>query len=76
MIERNLERLKPEKQAVLEVASVAGPEFSVAAVAAALERPQKRDRGFLRAPITSSTEFFARVLRNIDYNPPSACAER
>ena len=40
MIERNLERLKPEEQAVLEAASVAGPEFSAAAVAAALERPQ------------------------------------
>jgi predicted ATPase len=40
MIERNLERLKPEEQAVLEGASVAGAEFSAAAVAAALERPQ------------------------------------
>ena len=40
MIERNLERLKPEEQAVLEGASVAGPEFSAASVAAALERPQ------------------------------------
>ena len=40
MIERNLERLKPEEQAVLEAASVAGAEFSAAAVAAALERPQ------------------------------------
>jgi predicted ATPase len=40
MIERNLERLKPEEQAVLEGASVAGVEFSAAAVAAALERPQ------------------------------------
>ena len=40
MIERNLERLRPEEQAVLEAASVAGPEFSAAAVAAALERPQ------------------------------------
>ena len=39
MIERNLERLKPEKQAVLEVVSIAGPEFSAAAVAAALDRP-------------------------------------
>ena len=40
MIERNLERLRPEEQAVLEAASVAGAEFSAAAVAAALERPQ------------------------------------
>ena len=40
MIERNLERLKPEEQAVLEGASVAGAEFSTAAVAAALERSQ------------------------------------
>ena len=40
MVERNLERLKPEEQAVLESASVAGTEFSVAAVAAATERPQ------------------------------------
>ena len=40
MIERNLERLKPEEQAVLEGASVAGAEFSSASVAAALERPQ------------------------------------
>ena len=40
MIERNLERLKPEEQAVLEGASVAGAEFSAATVAAALERPQ------------------------------------
>ena len=40
MIERNLERLKPEEQAVLEAATVAGAEFSAAAVAAALERPQ------------------------------------
>jgi predicted ATPase len=40
MIERNLERLQPEEQAVLESASVAGAEFSAAAIAAALERPQ------------------------------------
>ena len=40
MIERNLERLKPEEQAMLEGASVAGIEFSSAAVAAALECPQ------------------------------------
>ena len=49
MIERNLERLKPEEQAVLEVASVAGPEFSVAPVAAALERPQNEIEGAARA---------------------------
>ena len=40
MIERNLERLKPDEQAVLEGASVAGAEFSSASVAAALECPQ------------------------------------
>jgi DNA-binding winged helix-turn-helix (wHTH) protein/tetratricopeptide (TPR) repeat protein len=40
MIERNLEGLKPEEQTVLESASVVGAEFSTAAVAAALERPQ------------------------------------
>src|SRR5215467_7502909 len=40
MIERNLERLKPEEQTVLEGASVAGAEFSSASVAAALECPQ------------------------------------
>ena len=40
MIERNLERLKPEEQAVLEGASVAGLDFSAAAVAAGLERPR------------------------------------
>jgi len=40
MIERNLERLEPEEQAVLEGASVAGAEFSSASVAAALECPQ------------------------------------
>src|SRR5262252_8660869 len=40
MIERNLERLKPEDQAVLEGASAVGAEFSAAAVAAALDRSQ------------------------------------
>ena len=39
MIERNLRRLDPEEQSVLESASVAGVEFSAAAVAAALQRP-------------------------------------
>ncbi len=53
MIERNLERLKPEEQAVLEGASVAGAEFSAAAVAAALERPAERGRGVLRAPLAA-----------------------
>jgi DNA-binding winged helix-turn-helix (wHTH) protein/tetratricopeptide (TPR) repeat protein len=38
MIERNLERLNPDEQAVLEAASVAGNEFPAAAVAAALKR--------------------------------------
>jgi tetratricopeptide (TPR) repeat protein len=40
MIERNLERLKPEDQAVLEGASAVGAEFSAAVVAAALDRSQ------------------------------------
>jgi tetratricopeptide (TPR) repeat protein len=40
MIERNLERLMPEEQSVLEGASVVGAEFSAASVAAALERSQ------------------------------------
>jgi predicted ATPase len=39
MIERNLERLNPDEQRVLEAASVVGAEFSAAAVSAALERP-------------------------------------
>jgi predicted ATPase len=38
MIEYNLDRLKPEEQAVLERASVAGEEFSAAAVAAAIQQ--------------------------------------
>jgi predicted ATPase len=38
MIERNLDRQKPEEQTVLEAASVAGAEFSAAAVAAALQQ--------------------------------------
>ena len=39
MIERNLERLNPDEQAVLEAASVAGAEFPAAAVAVALCSP-------------------------------------
>jgi len=39
MIESNLQRLNADEQRVLEAASVAGAEFSAAAVAAALERP-------------------------------------
>jgi predicted ATPase len=39
MIERNLERLQPEEQVILEGASVAGTEFSAASVAAALNQP-------------------------------------
>ena len=39
MIERNLERLHPDEQALLEAASVAGAEFAVTAVAAALAQP-------------------------------------
>jgi predicted ATPase/DNA-binding winged helix-turn-helix (wHTH) protein len=46
MIERNLERLQPDEQAVLEGASVAGAEFSTAAVAAALERTQNEVEAF------------------------------
>jgi predicted ATPase/DNA-binding winged helix-turn-helix (wHTH) protein len=40
LIERNLERLQPEEQMVLEGASAVGAEFSAASVAAALERSQ------------------------------------
>src|SRR5215469_6418783 len=39
MIERNLQRLSPDEQRILEAASVAGTEFSAAAVAAALHQP-------------------------------------
>ena len=39
MIERNLERLNPNEQPLLEAASVAGVEFAAAAVAAALAQP-------------------------------------
>ena len=39
MIERNLQRLSPDEQRVLEAASVAGAEFSAAAIAAALQQP-------------------------------------
>ena len=38
MIERNLQRLTPDEQRVLEAASVVGAEFSTAAVAAALQQ--------------------------------------
>ena len=38
MIEHNLDRLNPDEQRVLEAASVAGGEFSAAAIAAALGR--------------------------------------
>jgi predicted ATPase len=37
MIERNLQRLENDEQAVLEAASVAGAEFSASSVASALE---------------------------------------
>jgi predicted ATPase len=39
MIERNLQRLSSDEQQILTAASVAGTEFSAAAVAAALDRP-------------------------------------
>jgi tetratricopeptide (TPR) repeat protein len=39
MIERNLQRLSGNEQHVLEAASVAGVEFSVAPIAAALDQP-------------------------------------
>jgi DNA-binding winged helix-turn-helix (wHTH) protein/predicted ATPase/type II secretory pathway predicted ATPase ExeA len=42
LIERQLDRLSPEEQRVLEVASVAGLEFSVIAVAAGLVEPRDR----------------------------------
>ena len=57
MIERNLERLKPEEQAVLEAASVAGAEFSAAAVAAALERPQDQVEAYC-ARLSRREQFF------------------
>src|SRR5215469_2176602 len=38
MIERNLQRLSPDEQRILEAASVAGAEFSAAAIAAALQQ--------------------------------------
>jgi tetratricopeptide (TPR) repeat protein len=39
MIERNLDRLSPDEQSILQSASVTGVQFSAAAVAAAVERP-------------------------------------
>ena len=45
MIERNLERLNPAAQRVLEAASIAGAEFSAAAIAAAIERPLSEIEG-------------------------------
>jgi DNA-binding winged helix-turn-helix (wHTH) protein/tetratricopeptide (TPR) repeat protein len=39
MIERNLQRLLPDEQRILEAASVAGAVFSAASIAAVLERP-------------------------------------
>jgi predicted ATPase len=39
MIERNLQRLSPVEQRMLEAASVTGAEFSAAAIAAALQQP-------------------------------------
>ena len=41
MIEKQLERLTPEEQRVLEAASVAGGEFSTTAIVAGLEEPQE-----------------------------------
>jgi hypothetical protein len=40
MIERQIERLAPDEQQVLEAASVVGMEFTAAAVEAALEEPE------------------------------------
>ena len=42
LIEQQLERLSPEEQQVLEAASVAGAEFSAAAVAAGIEAEQRK----------------------------------
>src|SRR5260370_28737140 len=39
MIDRNLEGLSPDERSILQGASVAGLEFSAAAVAAAVEQP-------------------------------------
>jgi DNA-binding winged helix-turn-helix (wHTH) protein/predicted ATPase len=41
LLDRQLAMLRPEEQAILEAASVAGREFSVAAVAAALEQTEE-----------------------------------
>jgi DNA-binding winged helix-turn-helix (wHTH) protein len=49
MIERNLQRLAPDEQQVLEVASVVGVEFSAAAVAAGLAQPVSQIESCCRA---------------------------
>ncbi len=45
LIAQQIERLSPETQRLLEVASVAGVEFSAAAVAAGVETEVDGDRG-------------------------------
>ena len=55
MIERNLERLTADEQSVLESASVAGAEFSAAAVAAALERPVGESRPVVQGSYATSS---------------------
>ncbi len=44
MIEQQLDRLRPEEQRVLEAGSVAGVEFSAAAVAAGVDQERRADR--------------------------------
>jgi DNA-binding winged helix-turn-helix (wHTH) protein/predicted ATPase len=72
-IEQQLERVSPEEQQVLEAASVAGMEFSAAAVAAGLEEPVKiveqRCEGLARR------EQFLRV-RGVEEWPDGTAAAR
>ena len=42
MIEQQIERVSPEERTMLEAASVAGAEFSAAAVAAGVESTRSR----------------------------------
>src|SRR2546428_7339726 len=64
MIERQLERLSPQEQRVLEVASVAGTQFSVAAVAAGAE-----------AKIATIERQCAELARRGQFLRPSGMAE-
>lgn len=59
VIEHHLERLRPEEQRLLEVASVAGAEFSAAA-AAGLETDRDRDREEETAAVEERCEALVR----------------